>query len=78
MRPCSPPASHPFHAPTRRARSVLFSLGRAHIRFSPPPPEIPVHPTMKPPMQEELEDDLAAEEENKLINEVLRPSIHIW
>ena len=25
---------------------------------------------MKPPMQEELEDDLAAEEENKLINEV--------
>lgn len=33
---------------------------------------------MKPPMQEELEDDLAAEEENKLINEVLRPSIHIW
>lgn len=26
---------------------------------------------MKPPMQEELEDDLAAEEENKLINEVI-------
>jgi len=25
---------------------------------------------MKPPMQEEVEDDLAAEEENKLINEV--------
>ena len=29
---------------------------------------------MKPPMQEELEDDLAAEEENKLINEVRRPA----
>lgn len=28
---------------------------------------------MKPPMQEELEDDLAAEEENKLINEVYQP-----
>lgn len=40
-------------------------------------PHIPYHSTqhtaMKPPMQEELEDDLAAEEENKLINEVLQP-----
>jgi hypothetical protein len=26
--------------------------------------------TMKPAMQDEMEDDLAAEEENKLINEV--------
>ena len=33
---------------------------------------------MKPPMQDELEDDLAAEEENKLINEVLKPIIIIW
>ena len=32
---------------------------------------------MKPPMQDELEDDLAAEEENKLINEVLQPMIII-
>lgn len=31
---------------------------------------------MKPPMQEELEDDLAAEEENKLINEVYLPGTH--
>lgn len=30
---------------------------------------------MKPPMQEELEDDLAAEEENKLINEVYLPGV---
>ena len=29
---------------------------------------------MKPPMQEEVEDDLAAEEENKLINEVFQPA----
>lgn len=28
---------------------------------------------MKPSMQDELEDDLAAEEENKLINEVIWP-----
>lgn len=31
---------------------------------------------MKPPMQEELEDDLAAEEENKLINEVYLHGTH--
>ena len=29
-------------------------------------------------MQEELEDDLAAEEENKLINEVFKPSARTW
>lgn len=67
------PATHPFHhAPTRRVLSILVSFARLHTRFS-HPKSLPV---MKPPMQEELEDDLAAEEENKLINEVFKPSPH--
>ncbi len=50
------------------ARTCLASTARAYLCLISDFPH-----TMKPPMQEELEDDLAAEEENKLINEVLQP-----
>ena len=66
--------SHPFISAVRFTTCAVLTF--LYACFRSPEHLSPSDNNMKPPMQEELEDDLAAEEENKLINEVCRPLHH--